>query len=413
MLWFASCLPACVMNASSPPPSKPVHIEVRHEWGYDRLMYFWLTDLYLKEERKVKSEFLRDGAATLDFTLYHPLYDEIVVGGNRRIPFYVEPGDTLVIQVGKNGRVERYERPGGQSVKYENLLRHDVSNQMFYTQNDFAADKQHQRFPEFVARVQQKMQVALDSVSRVGDRYGFSDEERNLARRNVQLQFGLWIFEYAPMRASELLAYACHHETGWQTTPEQEQETAAILDLANYGFVEDMQPDDSTYLVSRFFPAFIQSYEHTQVLNYDQYLYAADTPEGIARMDSAYAAKDLGITRQDHSSLFMNMALARRHAEKPSSSVDDGSIHLPEVQVIGSTNLDQFYRMFGRSEYNPQQVVEKAWAPDVNMKGVLSALINHKKRRSYQRAKKLIQQYSDDDAESEALMKAWKDMKKE
>lgn len=413
ILWLTSCLPSCVLNAASLPPSKPVHIEVRHEWGYDRLMYFWLTDLYTKEERKVKSEFLRDGVVTFDFTLYHPLYDEIIPGGNRRIPFYVEPGDTLIIQVRGNGRVERYERQGGQPVKYENLLRHDISNRMFYTQEDFAADKQHSRFPEFVNRVQQKMQVALDSVSHVGDRYGFSDEERNLARRNVQLQFGLWIFEYAPMRASELLAYASHHETGWQTTPEQEQETAAILDLANYGFVEDMQPDDSTYLASRFFPAFIQSYEHTQVMNYDQYLYAADTPADIARMDSAYVAKDLDITRQDHPSLFMNMALARRHVEKPSSSVDDGSIHLPEVQVIGSTNLDQFYRVFGKSEYNPQEVVEKAWAHDVNLKGVLSSLFNHKKIRNHKRAKKLIQQYSADDAEREALMKAWADMQKE
>ena len=49
----------------------------------------------------------------------------------------------------------------------------------------------------------------------------------------------------------------------------------------------------------------------------------------------------------------------------------------------------------------------------MNMKGVLSSLINHKKIRSYKRAKKLIQQYGADDAEREALMKAWKDMQKE
>lgn len=414
LLMFSACWLLAAVGCAAPlPQSKGVHIEVRHEWNYDRLMYFWLTDLYTKEERKVKSEVLRNGAVTLDFSLYHPLYDELVLGESRRIPFYVEPGDTLIIQLAKNGKVERYERSGGRSVKYENLLRHDISNRALYTQEEFSADKQHCLFPEFVARVQRRMQLALDSVCRVGERYGFTDEELNMARCNVQLQFGLWIFEYAPMRASELLAYANRHEAGWQTTPEQERETAAILDLHNYVFLEDMQPDDSTYLASRFFPAFIQSYEHTQVMNYDQYLYDADSPVGIARMDSAYMAKDLGITGHDHPSLFMNMALARRHVEKPSSSVNDGSIHLPEVQVIGSTNLDQFYRVFGKSEYNPQEVVEKAWAPNVNMKGVVSSLINRRKINSYKRAKKLIQQYSADDAEREALLKAWKEMQKE
>lgn len=409
IMWFAGWLQVGELCAAPLPQSKPVHIEVR---GWDRLMYFWLTDLYTKEEQKVKSEFLHNGAVAFDFHLYHPLYDEIVPSGNRRIPFYVEPGDTLIIRMGKHGDVESYERKDGQPVKYENLLRHDISNRMFYTQEDFSADKQQCLFPEFVARVRKKMQVALDSVNSVADRHAFSDEERNMARCNVQMQFALWIFEYAPMRASELLAYANHHEGGWQTRPEQEQETAAIQDLANYGFVGDMRLDDSTYLASRFFPAFIQSYEHTQVLNYDQYLYAADTQTDIARMDSAYVAKDLTMTHRDRPSLFMDMAMARRHYKKP-PSVDDGSIHLPEVQVIGTTSLDQFYQVFGKHEYNPQEVIEKAWANDVNLKGVLSSLINHKKIHNYKRAKKLIQQYSADDAEREALLKAWRDMQKE
>ena len=96
-------------------------------------MYFWLTDLYTKEERKVRSEARREGVAVLDFNLYHPLYAEIIPSGNQSIPFYVEPGDTLIIRVGKNGRVEAYERPDGQPVKMERLLRHDVSNRSFWT----------------------------------------------------------------------------------------------------------------------------------------------------------------------------------------------------------------------------------------------------------------------------------------
>ena len=373
-------------------------------------MYFWLTDLYTKEERKVKSEFQGDGVVTLDFELYHPLYDEIVPSGNRRIPFYVEPGDSLIIRLGKNGAVEAYEHRDGSRVKYENLLRHDVSNRMFYTKDDFEEDRKQRLLPAYVTDMQRKMQVALDSVEHVAERYGFTAEERNLSRCNVQMQFALWIFEYAPMRASELLAYASQHEAGWQSVPEQDREMEAIRDVANYGFLGEIQPDDSTYLASRFFPAFIQSYEHTQVLNYDQYLYAGSAASDMARMDSAYVAKDLAITHRDHPSLFMDMAMARRHVEIP-PPVDDGSIRLQEVQVIGGS-LDQFYRVFGRSEYIPEEVVKKAWAHDVNLKGPISSLLNHKKIKNYKRAKKLVEQLGVDDAEREALMKAYEGMKK-
>ena len=410
LLLVACCMQTLQGWAAPLPQSKPVHIEVRHQWDVGRLMYFWLTDLYTKEEKKVRSEVRGEGVVALDFNLYHPLYDEILPSGNLRIPFYVEPGDTLIIHLNKGGRVEKYERKDGSPVKYENLLLHDVSNRMFYTQEDFVEDKRQCLFPEFVANVEQKMQVALDSVNRVADRCGFSAEERNLARCNVQMQFALWIFEYAPMKTSELLAYASRHEAGWQSLPEQDKEMEAIQDIRNYGFMCDLSPSDSTFLASRYFPAFIQSYEHTLVLNYDQYLYAGTSDADLARMDSAYVAKDLAITHLDHPSLFMDMVMARRHY-KPEPIADDGSIQLQEVQVIGGT-LDQFYRKFGHSEYNPQVVVEKAWAHDVNLKGPISSLLNRKKIRNYKRAKKLVEKYGSDDAEREALMKAWTQMQK-
>lgn len=406
---FLCMLCATASHAQSLPLAKPVHIEVRHPYGANRLMYFWLTDLYTKEEKKVKSQFLRDGVVVLDFELYHPLYDAIIPASNRRIPFYAEPGDSLIITVGKGGTVESYERKDGKSFLYANLLIHDVSNQTFYTQDDFAEDKQV-LFPAFVANVTQKMAVAMDSVEQVANQYGFSAVERHLARCNVQMQFALWIFEYAPYKASELLAFSENHQGGWETRPEQEKEMEAIQDLRNYGFMRDMQPDDSTFLASRFFPAFMQSYEHAQVLNYDQYLYAGTTEDDAHRMDSAFVAKDHAITLSDHNSVFMDVALLRRHT-KPHVSDDDGSIRLQEVQVLG-TNLDQFYQKFGRSEYNPEEVVKKAWAHDVNLRGPISSLLNRKKIRNYKRAKKLIEKLGTDDAEREALMKAYEETQK-
>ena len=412
---YIICVAICLLQRATLfavplPQSKPVHIEVRHSWGGSHIMYFWLTDLYTKEEKKVKSEFRGSGVEVLDFDLYHPLYDELMVGGSRRIPFYVEPGDSLIISLEKNGKVASYQRRGGGAMKYENLLRHDISNAMFYTKEDFEEDKEQCLFPAFVEKVTRKMQVALDSVSHVADRYGFTAEERNLARCNVQMQFSLWIFEYAPMKASELLAYASQHQGGWESLPEQDKEIEAIQDLHNYGFMCDLSLNDSTYLASKFFPLFMLSYEHTQALNYDQYLYAGTTADGVARADSALVAKDMAITHLDHPSLFMDMAMTRRHVEIP-PPVDDGSIQLQEVQVLG-TNLTQFYQVFGRSEYIPEEWVKKVWAHDVNLKGPISSLLNHKKIKNYKRAKKLVEQLGVDDAEREALMKAYEGMKK-
>lgn len=136
-----------------------------------------------------------------------------------------------------------------------------------------------------------------------------------------------------------------------------------------------MPTNDSTVFASKFFPAFIQSYEHAQVLNYDQYLYVGMTNADSLRMDSAFVAKDLAITQNGHASLFMEVALQRRHTQQP---VNDGSVKLKEVQVIGF-NWEKFYQRFGKEEYNPHDAVQKAWANDVNLKGILSSLINRKR----------------------------------
>lgn len=407
----------CLLQASSlwsasRPTARPVHIEVRFEpsrYLTNRYMYFRLIDLYTREEKKIGSEFWSDGVQTIDFELYHPLYDELIPSSNYRIPFYVEPGDTLIIHWGKNGKNVVYERKDGKPVKYENLLKHDISNREFYNAENFEEDKERCRFPEFVKNVMQKMNVTLDSVNAVADRYGFSSEERNLALCNTRLQFALWIFEYEPSKTSELSAYSRKHNAGWQALPEQDAEQNDIQDIGNYAFMRTMHLTDNAYLASRILPRFIQSYEHSQVLNCDQYLYYGDTSADLARMDSAFIAKDLAMTEADHPSLFMNLAIARRHYQAPPLT-DDNSVHLQEVQVVGN-NLTQFYNTFGSpKEYNPKEVVERAWAHDVNLRGAISSLINRKRIKNYKHAKRLIKQLSHNDAEREAMMKAYEEM---
>ena len=409
LLW-AMALPAWAL-----PKPRPVRIEVRHQMGFNRLMYFWLTDLYTKEERKVRSEYGSaddDPMEVLDFELYHPLYGEIVAGSNRRIPFYVEPGDTLTIYLEKNWRVSRYERSGGRPMKYERLLRHDLSLRTFYAEADFQADRERCRFPEFVGRMTAKMGEALDSVDHVADVHHFSEEERRMARCNVQLQFALWLFEFEPYKALQLDTYGERHQSGWQMSVEQDADIEATYDIGNYAFLRQMPIDDSLCLASPFFPRLIQSYESAQVLCRDLYRYEGYTASGMARADSAYMAQEQAITHRDRPSLWMRMAMQRKQA-KEQPLVDDGSVLLPEVQVVESNNLDQFYKTFGRSEYDPKKVVEKAWAPTVNLRGPISSLFNRKKIRRYKRALKLVEQLGADDAEREALLKAWEESEKE
>ena len=410
-----SLLSVMAAHAATPPQPRPVRIEVRHQMGYNRLMYFWLTDLYTKEERKVRSEYGSandDQMAVLDFELYHPLYGEIVAGSNRRIPFYVEPGDTLTIHLEKNWRVSRYEWRGNRPVKYEQLLRHDISLRTFYTEADFQTDREHCLFPEFVTRMKAKMQGALDSVNHVADEHHFNEEERRLARCNVQLQFALWLFEFEPYKALQLDTYGERHPSGWQMTAEQDADMEATYDLANYAFLCQLPIDDSLCLVSPFFPRLIQSYENAQMLCRDLYRYEGFTADGVSRADSVRMAKEQTITQRDRPSLWMQVAMQRKHL-KVQPPVDDGSVLLPEVEVVESNNLDQFYKTFGRSEYDPKKVVEQAWAHTVNLRGPISSLVNRKKIRRYKRAKKLVEQLGADDAEREAMQKAWEESERE
>lgn len=301
--------------------------------------YFYLRDIYTDEERKVGSEAFRDNVTALDFELSHPLYDEIVPGSTSRIPFYIEPGDTLQVFVTRTGRVIDYARKDGGRVECENLLRHDISNCTFYTARDFEADRKDVDFGRFVARITKKMNTVVDSVRSIADKYGFSEKERRIAVNNVKLQFALWIFEYAPYKSAEIGAYSSKHEEGWQTLPNQDRDAGSITDISNYAFINDMPLSDSTSLVSKYFPMYIKNYEHSRILNSDQYLYYGTSDEDIARMDSAFAARELMITGRMQNSLFMDIALQRRHIE---TTPDDGSIKLQEVQVLGRRSNDYF-----------------------------------------------------------------------
>lgn len=401
-------------GAAAPlPAKKPVQIVLRYQrqgkcdFYPSKSFHIRLMDPYYKKEEKVNSEYLLDNMSKLDFYLYHPVYDVIIDGG-RSIPFYAEPGDTLMIDIAATGQVNSYTRKNGEAVKYENLLRHDISNNVFYDADMFAADKDGVSFPVFVERVKERMNAAIADVNAVADKWNFSDEERSLAVDNVRLQFGVWIFEYAPFVTSEMANYSHVHSEGWQSLPQQDTQIEMLADTRNYRFMKDMPFNDSICISSRYYSQFVSSYQHALVLNHDQHLYYGESEEDVVRMDSAFVAKDLAMTEADEPSLFVRAALEIKHVELPEDPVRDGSIALKEVQVIG---LDHFYRRFGKAEEpDYKKMAKEYWNPATYYKGMnIDYLFNMKKVRRYKHAKKIVEKLSKDDAYRELLDKAYEE----
>lgn len=383
--------------------------------------FFNMTDVFSCDELKVGCEASKDGVTVFDFDIRYPLYDIIQNGGRSKIPFYVEPGDTLIIQVSSSGEATAYITPDGKHSPYENFLLHDISYNRFYTEKDFNSDRRDTHFPQFVDKVVSRMTTSLDSVSLVADKYGFTEGERQLATINVKLQYGTWLFGFPPPKGVSNGAKATANGSktsknnkkqkgGEQLLPEQEQALAELRDVNNYTFVRQLPLNDSLCLASRFFPEFMTSYEQSQILTMDQGLYAGNSMSAVARRDSAFIARDRQLTGEGSTSFFMDIALDRRHYEAP--SVDDGSIRLADVQVIGSTGQETPIAINAQDVLNAKLNSRKTY-------DALSPtywLEERKTRQARKRATRLINQIEAADQrakeEHDALEKAAKDNKK-
>lgn len=426
-IWLMCCLllyGAVNVLAAPIPKSKNVHIELIYDlepktnamgvvsyFTAVPFSYFNYTNIYSSEERKIGSELYGDKSTALDFELNHPLYGEIIPGSTSRIPFYVEPGDTLLVYVTKVGKLIGYAAKDGGVVKCANMLMHDISNSTFYTAQDFETDRRGADFNLFLSRIKRKMATAVESVNAVADRYGFTEKERRIAVNNAMMQFACWIFEYAPYKSFEIGHYSQKNEGGWQTLPEQDRDAESVSNVANYSFVNDLPLNDSTCMASRYFPMFIQSYEHSHILNCDQYLYYGTTKADEARMDSAFVAREQLITGRMMPSLFMDIAMQRKHYEP---LPDDGSIRLREVNVMGSRRSFEGFK--GITE-------EEMYQARLNSKTSYNALSpsywfgGRKREKTRARVRALIKRMEEEEQrerdEHDAIMKAYEQTMKE
>jgi hypothetical protein len=243
------------------------------------------------------------------------------------------------------------------------------------------------------------MNVSLDSINKIADKYKFCDEERKLALCNAKMQYALWIYEYAPFRTNEIQQHALTHNSGWQNEESDDADIAAIQDINNYSFMIDLPLHDSICMASRVFPLFVQSYEHSYILNHDLFRYYGTEAEDSIRIDSALIAKDMTISHSNTPSLFILTSITRKYMDE--DPIIDDAIKLKEVNVVARKDWEQAFAFSSRDITNAKMTY--------NILSPSYWLFERKRMLRMKKVKKIIDELSKDDAEREAIIKAYEE----
>lgn len=329
----------CPTYATNLPKSRPVYIELR---CYDKIRWrpkdicqynIWVKDIYTRESRFLYCDMVsHTDYACFEFEAYQPVFDVIRTSRGTNIPFYIEPGDSLIIDISAEGKPLSYRTMDGKTYEHSMFLLHDISNNDLYSASQFNEDKEKYSFADFTDTILTKMSNTEEEINSMADKLSFSAKERSMSLCNAKLQYLLWIFEYTTYKSHEMAEYSKDHDSGWKSIDSQDTEIAAMRDKDNYRFLSTLPLKDSICMSSRFFDQFINGYENSEILRQDQYKYFGVTSQDSIRMDSAYIAQDRAITGLDTTSIFMDIVLQRRHMIIP----DDYGFFLKDVKVYAS-----------------------------------------------------------------------------
>ncbi len=352
-------LELCPAYASVLPKSRPIYIELQ---CYDKVRWrpkdvsqyhIWVKDIYTKENRFLYGEIVtHNNYACFEFEAYQPVFDVIRTSNGGCIPFYAEPGDSLVIEITSDGKPLLYRNTDRTPYAYNNFLLHDISNSSLYDATQFDDDKHRYGFTDFSNCILTKVADVEKKINEMADKMEFTSRERALSLCNAKLQLLLWIFEYTNFKSHELSEFSKDRDSGWRSIDSQESEVAAMRDRANYGFLRMLPLNDSICMSSRFFDMFINGYENSEILKQDQYLYFGVTDVDSARMDSALIATDRAISGLDSTSLFMDIVLQRRHMVIP----EDYGFFLKDVKVYARRNPDAAERLAKASIMSAEEI---------------------------------------------------------
>lgn len=388
------------------PMLRPAHVAVVYDKAATNQinrfhnLQIQLNDIYTGEEKEIKLKQEATGIFVAHFVIYHPLYSVVTEAPDKKYPIYVEPGDYLIITIGADGSWT-YMQQNGEFAKCENLLKHDVSNNIYYGEMDFIKDKSQMSFTDFSKKIMGVMSDAMLEVSAVANSQHFTEYERNLALVNVKMQMARWLFRFVP----------CRGEKGEQPKDVKEDEKLP----GSYDFIRSLPMTDSLCVTSPYFPDFIKRFENTYMLNYEQYKYV----DAIAAMDSDFIAKEKVLTRRNTSSQFMDVAMLRRRVSRNprllhvdpkygEQFVDTtGSIVLREVKVFSTDATPQGLRV--TKDMQLEAKLGSA-SPNANLLGFTELISKHKKKKKAARVKKVLDSIDDGEmSERERLEKAYEE----
>ncbi len=330
------CTGSCA-NATPLPKSYTVYLDLfcadMSRWR-DRTgasYYIWVTDYYTKERKMMYPQKVGNGHIIFEYDVYFPTYNVVNTRDGKTIPFYIEPYDSLMIDIDYTGYPLLYRNPDGSQYEYANMLTHDISTHKLYTSADYDNDRDNSTFATFTDKLTSKMNHTLDSINRIADFYKFTQKEREIATYNARMQYLLWMFEFTTFRTHMLQEYASKHSTGWQNIDTDDEEIDAMTNPRSYACMTPLLNNIHS-LSSQYLDVFLNDYDNSEILRHDLYLYAGDTKEDSVRMDSAICARDMQITGLDSPSELIRIITERKYVDIP----EDRGIMLKETKIIAN-----------------------------------------------------------------------------
>jgi len=399
-------------NATPLPKSHPIYVELRcpnYAWR-DRdgaSYYIWVADIFTKEKKMVYPQSSNNGCVKFEFYTYFPLYSVINTNRNTTIPFYIEPYDSLIIEIDPTGKPLMYRNTDGSEYKYAKMLSHDISNNKLYTSDDYYADRDGSTFLSFTDILNRKMTLATDSVNKIANLYGFSTKERNLALSNTRMQYIMWLFEYTTFRSHMLQEYATKHNAGWQNSYEQDREIEHIVTPEYYTNLLSSTMNDSISLASQYLDVFISGYERSDILKHDLYMYSGDTKADSLRMDSVRFSRDMAISGLTSPSPLINLIVERQYVEIP----DDYGLILKEAKIVAKREPKKEDNIWNHlSERDKQDIMSFTVPKGFNIYPLIVAgvkgiakLIKGNKTPKLSKREQILKSFEDDDDISQKI----------
>ncbi len=193
----------------------------------------YLKDLFSDKDMPLTIDVNEDGTFERRFSVHHPIANTIHFNG-KNVPFYVEPGHTIDLQIRKDGQVE-YTDEQGNSAPGAAYLSSNVNGMFLPSWAQREEVMKSLSFVEYGQMIDSLMVKADEKMAYFAHRNHFTPLDYALARTDVLCDLGYTLLD-ADM-------YSRHHNI-------DSANMAELKDLANYKPLRRLPFNDPIMLVS-------------------------------------------------------------------------------------------------------------------------------------------------------------------